>query len=200
MKAIMLSVQPKWVEKILNGEKTIEIRKTKPNCELPIKVYIYCTKGNPYLQKLSGSYELIDSCYAKYMEENLNGKVVAEFALNKPQYLNLDGLSFYMNTNLLLEKCCMTEEELESYAPESLTVYAWHITDLKVYDKPRGLGEFRKWFEFIQKNLDKGYGCRSGDCDAEYNWHCAIECYGYDDKDTRLTRPPQSWQYVEEIQ
>lgn len=30
MKAILLSVQSKWVEKILNGTKTIEIRKRVP--------------------------------------------------------------------------------------------------------------------------------------------------------------------------
>ena len=44
MKSIMISIQPQYVEKILNGEKTIEIRKTMPKCELPCKVYIYCTK------------------------------------------------------------------------------------------------------------------------------------------------------------
>ena len=45
MKAIMISIKPKWVAKILNGEKTIEIRKAMPKCELPIdeiqaKLYI----------------------------------------------------------------------------------------------------------------------------------------------------------------
>ena len=45
MKAIMISIKPEWVCKILNGEKTIEIRKTMPKCKLPCKVYIYCTKG-----------------------------------------------------------------------------------------------------------------------------------------------------------
>lgn len=49
MKAIMISIRPKWVEKILNGEKTIEIRKTMPKCDLPIDVYIYCTKGKEKL-------------------------------------------------------------------------------------------------------------------------------------------------------
>lgn len=52
MKSILISIQPQWVEKILNGEKTIEIRKTKPNIKhikLPCKVYIYCSKGKPYL-------------------------------------------------------------------------------------------------------------------------------------------------------
>ena len=46
MKAIMISVKPQWVSKILNKEKLVEIRKTKPKCELPCKVYIYCTMPN----------------------------------------------------------------------------------------------------------------------------------------------------------
>lgn len=29
-KTVMLSIRPKWCEKIANGEKTIEVRKTKP--------------------------------------------------------------------------------------------------------------------------------------------------------------------------
>lgn len=35
MKSIMISIKPEWVKKILNGDKTIEIRKTMPKCELP---------------------------------------------------------------------------------------------------------------------------------------------------------------------
>ena len=48
MKSILISIKPKWVAKILNGEKTIEIRKTMPKCDLPIDVYIYCTKDNKH--------------------------------------------------------------------------------------------------------------------------------------------------------
>lgn len=29
-KAVMLSIRPKWCEKIASGEKTIEVRKTRP--------------------------------------------------------------------------------------------------------------------------------------------------------------------------
>lgn len=32
MKSVLISIQPKWVEKIANGEKTIEVRKTAPKC------------------------------------------------------------------------------------------------------------------------------------------------------------------------
>lgn len=30
MKAILMSIRPEWCEKIFNGEKTIEVRKTAP--------------------------------------------------------------------------------------------------------------------------------------------------------------------------
>ena len=43
-KAVMLSIRPKWVEKIASGEKTIEVRKTRPKLETPFKCYIYCTR------------------------------------------------------------------------------------------------------------------------------------------------------------
>ena len=43
MKCVMLSIRPKWVEKIAKGEKTVEVRKSAPK-EVPFKAYIYCTK------------------------------------------------------------------------------------------------------------------------------------------------------------
>jgi predicted transcriptional regulator len=48
-KVIILSVQPQWLVKILNGEKTIEIRKSIPKCDYPIDVYLYCTNAKPFL-------------------------------------------------------------------------------------------------------------------------------------------------------
>lgn len=48
-KAVLISIRPKWCEKIVNGEKTIEIRKTRPRLETPFKCYIYCTlPRNPH--------------------------------------------------------------------------------------------------------------------------------------------------------
>lgn len=44
MKCVMLSIRPKWCEKIASGEKTIEVRKSAPK-EVPFKCYIYCTKA-----------------------------------------------------------------------------------------------------------------------------------------------------------
>ena len=51
-KVIILSVHPQWLIKILTGKKNIEIRKSMPKCELPIDVYLYCTKENTNLFKV----------------------------------------------------------------------------------------------------------------------------------------------------
>ncbi len=37
MKAVMLSIHPKWCSLILNGEKTVEIRKIRPKISVPLK-------------------------------------------------------------------------------------------------------------------------------------------------------------------
>lgn len=43
MKAVLLSIRPKWCKKILDGEKTVEVRRTCPVHGTPFKAYIYCT-------------------------------------------------------------------------------------------------------------------------------------------------------------
>jgi len=46
MTEIMISIQPKWCEKILNLSKRWEMRKTKPRkTEGPFRVFIYQTGG-----------------------------------------------------------------------------------------------------------------------------------------------------------
>ncbi len=46
--AILISIQPQHSENILTGKKTGELRKTKPTCKLPCKVYIYESKGREF--------------------------------------------------------------------------------------------------------------------------------------------------------
>ena len=43
--AVLISIRPKWCEKIIGGEKTIEVRKTRPKLQTPFKCYIYCAAG-----------------------------------------------------------------------------------------------------------------------------------------------------------
>lgn len=35
MIAVLISIRPKWCEKIINGQKTIEVRKTRPKMDTP---------------------------------------------------------------------------------------------------------------------------------------------------------------------
>lgn len=194
MKEILISIQPQWVEKILNGEKTIEIRKTMPNCKMPVKVYIYVTKNKSWGDKLiyvTDPLNVIDPFYELGYKFNsipkVNGKVVAEFTLNKVD--ELDG------ADAKIEKLsCLTMGELYKYA-NGKNLYAWHIIDLKVYDKPKELGEFRK---FCGNN---GQGCPDSNCpyyeEPSYEYgEVNHEC----DFMKPLTKASQSWQYVNHVE
>ena len=111
MRNILISIKPEFVEKILNNTKTIEIRKSKPSCELPCKVYIYCTKTNG---KWIGQYPFYKLCDKKL--NDLNGKVVAEFILYDVETINRDYNEWlrkrmYDIMPSQLEASCLTEEQ-----------------------------------------------------------------------------------------
>lgn len=124
MKAILMSIQPKWLAKILNGDKTIEIRKIMPKCKSPIDVYIYCTKDKKYANLINrGGF--------------LTGMVVAKFTLNYVSTcLNTD----YGNEEIL-KNACLTKQELDDYVGKR-KFFAWHIENLVIFDKPKELGDF----------------------------------------------------------
>ena len=181
-KAVLISIRPKWVEKIANSEKTIEVRKTRPKLETPFKCYIYCT-----LPK----YPHEDFIATDYPRPQFygGGKVIGEFVCDcvTPLYnvcmddwKRLAG-GLHNIEKELVSQACLTEAKLHTYAGGK-NCFAWHISDLLIYDQPRKLSEF-------QRATDP---CDS--CHAEYTWECT-DCkkLGGD-----IKRPPQSWCYVEE--
>lgn len=183
MKSILISIQPQWVEKILNGEKTIEIRKTMPKCELPVKVYIYCTKGK---YKIFNTFHGIEhkGIHTGYL---LNGKVVAEFTLKEVEDFSKWEYDFGALVRHL-DLWAGTRGNypfLIDYLKRQKKGYAWHIDDLVVYDKPKELSEFY--------TLKKCNSCASGyeSSGCRYDEDCKIP--------VQVTRPPQSWCYVEEV-
>lgn len=227
MKSILISIQPQWVEKILNGEKTIEIRKTMPKCELPCKVYIYCTKGKPYLYRVNddNKFELTNklrfqdsSCFVKDYNAQ-NGKVVAEFTLNKIDIIEICDPDVLVNEKIVdvveyKKQTCLSFDNFIDYIgygddhdgwgnKEWDIGYGWHIDGLKIYDKPKELSEFRK-------DLDcDDYPCNKGgkNSDCEYYYYditegcsaCGIDFDGEHCIYKIIKRPPQSWCYVEEF-
>ena len=172
MKAIMISIRPKYVADILNGKKTLEIRKTMPKCDLPIEVYIYCTKDKetlsydviPHDKNIVKGYSGfndkdfdfnfmpltktdINNGYGWFAREhNLNGKVVGYFTLNKVEEHKHRPVPFPYNE--LCKNACLTQEEIEDYAFAEgkgyQTLYAWHIDNLVIFDKPKELSEFKQ--------------------------------------------------------
>lgn len=155
MKAIIMSVQPQWLKKILVGEKTIEIRKTIPKCDLPIDVYLYCTQKkvngeNLYIQfdqnqfrDDAWDYPYFDTkpggAGADYLA---NGKVVAKFTLNKVEEVLTQHHIDAEQYDRVVKESCMDYELFEKYVGEKEQVYAWHIDNLVVFDKPKELSEF----------------------------------------------------------
>ena len=131
MKAVMLSIQPKWCELIASGKKTVEVRKTKPKIEIPFKCYIYATKnGDKIVLKNNRVFEI---------SKDITGKVIGEFVCECVTSLKADNLiqAYYNNT----QATCLTDMEIMRYANGG-KLYYWHISDLVIYDKPKDLSEY----------------------------------------------------------
>lgn len=45
MPVVILSLHQKWWQKMVAGEKVLELRKTKPQCKAPFRVLVYVTGG-----------------------------------------------------------------------------------------------------------------------------------------------------------
>lgn len=103
-KAVMLSIRPKWCEKIINGDKTIEVRKTRPKLETPFKCYIYCT-----LPK----YPHEDFIATDYPSPQFygGGKVIGEFTCDRIYEL----APINHAPDDLEKQACLTREEIVNY-------------------------------------------------------------------------------------
>lgn len=157
----MISIQPKWVEKILNREKDREFRKTMPKCEFPIDAYIYCTKDRKdYLTMIDNDKHTIvldrDGEIGSWGDNVLNGKVVAKFTLKDIDefYVFNDGIIQYWIA-CDLEKGCVPYDDLANYIGRGKKGYSWHIDNLEIFDNPKELSEFKKFNPLIN---DYGFG------------------------------------------
>lgn len=131
-KAVMMSIRPKWCEKIVSGKKTIEVRKTRPKLETPFKCYIYCT--------IDGIKKMPKDYIAESVER---GKVIGEFICERIALIAYDGGELSSTTNAAFSPAtCLTQSEIIAYIGDKGRCYGWHISDLRIYDAPRELSEF----------------------------------------------------------
>ena len=138
MKAVLISIRPKWVEKIVSGEKTLEVRKTRPKLETPFKCYIYCTgvKRSPL-----GEYVEVHRKTGGAVDE-WQEKVMGEFTCERiDQVLWDDYGPGYDCSDDDVAAACLTRDELDAYGKHS-PLYMWHISGLKLYGEPKELAQF----------------------------------------------------------
>lgn len=172
-KAVMISIQPHWVDLIATGRKLIEIRKTKPKLNTPFKVYIYCTQDK----------------YVRFTNRDNwdgNGKIIGEFVCDEIEDMTENIVTGKGNEHIKKESC-LSGKQLNEYA-QGKALFGWHISNLVIYDEPKEILSF-------------SYPCKE-DCDTcKYNrlnpWANSIEPVMMCQRD--VTKAPQSWCYVEEI-
>lgn len=138
MKAVLLSIRPNWCKKIFNGEKTIEVRKSRPKLEPPFEVLVYCTtvKNMPL-----ADYVEIHLATGGRIDE-WSGKVIGEFICNKVDVYRFSNYEAqYDVTHDEMSQMCLNHPELIAYG-KGKPLYGWHITEPKLSDRPRELSEF----------------------------------------------------------
>lgn len=185
-KAVLISIRPMWSQKIMSGQKTVEVRKTRPKMNPPFKCYIYCTKPEEKLLTImkDGDENYGETYHGKPVfikteKAPTTGlwdkrqKVIGEFICDAFTRVNICG--FWDDSGKQLEnrlkETCLTSEELCGYLGTQVG-YGLHISDLKIYDHPRELREFYAVPNEVEVALKA--------------------------KSKPITRPPQSWRYVEE--
>ena len=200
MKSVLISIRPEWVHKILDGKKTIEIRKNRPKIETPFKCYIYMT---------SGGWEWRDpfsTAIVPHAEgsEMYNGaqRVVAEFTCDRIDPIRVFDNGTIQNWNFYdLAKSCVPYDDVVAYIGNNRSGYGWHISDLMVYDKPKKLEDFTPHCKYM---IDDMLSCdhRKIACPHQHFDHnpwpdCSLNVVICK---RRMNRPPQSWCYVLDLE
>lgn len=195
MQGVMFSVRPEYCKRIAAGEKGIEVRKRAPKLPTPYKGYLYCTlqkrREDAFNLPISREEMLRDipingmKCMSKYA----NGKVWAEFICDADiplMFACSDPAA--LTTHFEVPGTCLSDVEIMDYLGNGVEGHSLHISELKIYDRPRDISDFKKAdaCQYLTKD-----GCK-------YPYHCfragqLKRCGDY------LERPPQSWCYVEEI-
>jgi len=171
MKSVLISIHPKWCELIATGKKVIEVRKTRPKMKTPFKCYIYCTKDK------HGWFDFLNKV-------RLDGKVIGEFVCKSILPISITYSD--PNNKIALREfpyTCLTDKEIMNYLGNGKQGWGWIISNLVIYDKPKDLSEFY-------------YLCEKGNCHL-CDWEREYDSCGCNRKKP-ITRPPQSWCYVEE--
>lgn len=170
MKSVLISIRPEWCEKIASGEKSIEVRKTRPKIDPPFKCYIYMTEGY-------ASYPVSNNMIC----HNAGGRcVIGEFVCKKIQRFDCGYDSRYNVTGAEIGDMCLTYDQFYRYG-KNRPIFGFGIYDLKIYDTPKSLHDL-----YAPCTPACNFSEECGGSNAE---SCLFP----------VERAPQSWMYVEEL-
>lgn len=187
--AVMISIRPEWCQKISLGQKTIEIRKSKPRLKPPFKCYIYCTSNR------NGALDLLETHGTGGKIREANQKVIGEFVCR--EIINIEVTDDGIICNYIcshINDSCVPYDDIVNYIGNGMTGYGWRISDLVIYDQPKALDEFVPVCKYRNDDGTCQYKKVSCDCAGfDYNHDGSlnlVECLNF------MKRPPQSWCYV----
>lgn len=179
-KAVLLSIRPEWCSRIFSGWKTVEIRKTRPvSLKEPFKCYIYCTKGTKFFCWKAVDHLYFDDRSHNLFDRRADGMVVGEFICDDIRRIGPEYCVVKEDIESAISGSLLTVPQVKDYAgwksgmsyADLKDLYGWHISELKIYDKPRELRAFTGL-------LNTRFGVRP----------------------VEITSPPQSWCYVEDAE
>ena len=215
MKAVLISIRPKWCEQIVAGTKKLEIRKTRPVLETPFKCYMYQTK-------IKWAFDFLKTIgfdeFAEVLERGFT-KVIGEFTCDYIFPITVDcnvhdelpgspvetwltwddAPGEYETVQALTEAACLSYDEISRYIGRGDGCFAWHISNRVIYKRPKPLSWFVTVGECDCMNcescvwLEKGNGF-----DIEEECQLVYEHLNREESLKPIFRPPQSWCYVEE--
>lgn len=228
MKAILMPIRPVHAAKALNGYETDEIHRTAPKEWVdylsgkikekpkPMTAYIYCTKKGGLMRDVTPATTYFISSpvgpVTSDKSKRLEGKVVAKFTLSDIEKVHYDGWSdhFYIEKNDVrtdvLSTSGLTYKALKDYYFRNefkMRCYAYHISDLVIFDKPKELSEFKHPFPYCGRYCDnnlipsfcKDHCSHNTDPERLDVWRDRYDKWG-----EPLNKAPQSWCYVEVIE
>lgn len=182
---ILASLKPYYYYLIGEKKKDIEVRKSALK-DLPQDIVFYMSKDEKSFAKIPKKFQ------GKYREHF--GKIGIRAVVDKIGKMKMT-IDDFGNLILLSSIAiwgfnhCLSNDELDAYL-DGKTGYGWHISDLKIYDKPKELSEFYRPCSYS----GICYSCErfrpNGTPNDSPNDFC----------DGTITRPPQSYMWVKELE
>lgn len=121
-KAVLLSIHPKWAEKIYSGEKEVEWRKTFPTEAEP---------GTPVLL-----YETAPVCKVTGLFFWIGKETLI---IREPDF---EWQEIHPTAKRIIEAGCVPLDDLKKYQGANGRLYAWNVRGKMKFSEPRPLSEY----------------------------------------------------------